>query len=293
MITTTEIKKKADRIYPQVLRSVLTEENVFPFHIRADKSLSKDFVSMSREIAHIMDDSKDRKGFGYTVVAERTKNRLHGVQDIPKAIIFESQIDFLKYVGKQKEFEAFNSDIKKILSLIPELKDWCISNPLLVINNSLKWDDLIKVCLWFMSFHETEKYYIRELPIAIDTKFVESHISILRTLLDELVPHLTKMEESFFHKRFGLKYQEPRIRLRFLDKLLAIEGRFTDISLPLSDFVKSNLTCKKILITENIMNFLTLPDLNDTIAIWGGGYAVTNLKTSNGYMINKFFIGGI
>lgn len=278
MITTAEIKKKAERIYPQVLRSVLTAEIVFPQYIRSDKSLSKDFVSMGKEIAHIIGDSKDRRGFGYSVVSEKVRSRLHGTQDIPKAIMFESQTDFLKYVGKVKEFETFNNDIGKILSVIPELKEWCINNTHLVITNSSNWEDLIKVCLWFMNYHDPGKYYIRELPISIHTKFIESNIGVLRSLLDELIPHLTIKEETLFQKRFGLKYEEPRIRLRFLDNSLTLEGRFTDISLPLSDFVSSNFACKNVLITENLMNFLTLPNLKDTIAIWGGGYAVKNLK---------------
>jgi hypothetical protein len=278
VITTAEIRKKAEKLYPNVLRSVLTGEDFFPVTLRSDKSLSKDFSAMSREIAHIMSDSKDRKGFGYQVVSEKVKHRQHGIQDIPKAIVFETLADYIKYIGKQHEFNAFKADADRILSSIPQLKDWCSSNPLLVVANNTNWEDLLKVCLWFISFHETGRYYIRELPIAIHTKFVESHLGVLRLLLDELIPHMSKKEETFFQKRFGLKHEEPRIRIRFLDKSLTIDNRFSDISLPLSDFSTANLVCRNVLITENLMNFLTLPELKNTIAIWGGGYAVKNLQ---------------
>jgi hypothetical protein len=63
-----------------------------------------------------------------------------------------------------------------------------------------------------------------------------------------------------------------------LDQSLAVEGRFNDISLPLSDFIKADFNCNQLMITENLMNFLTLPPLTQTIAVWGGGYAVNNLK---------------
>ncbi|QKJ32881.1 hypothetical protein HQ865_25040 [Mucilaginibacter mali] len=286
MITTAEIRKKAEKLYPSVLRSVLTGEGFFPVTLRSDKSLSKDFSAMSREIAHIMSDSKDRKGFGYQVVSEKVKHRQHGIQDIPKAIVFETLADYIKYIGKQHEFDAFKADADRILNSIPQLKDWCSSNPLMVVANNKSWEDLVKVCLWFISFHETGKYYIRELPIEIHTKFIESHLGVLRLLLDELIPHLSKREETFFQKRFGLKHEEPRIRIRILDPSLIIDNRFSDISLPLSDFSNANFICRNVLITENLMNFLTLPKLKNTIAIWGGGYAVKNLQLIE-WMVNK------
>lgn len=139
------------------------------------------------------------------------------------------------------------------------------------------WPALLSVCHWFLNGHQPNLYYIRELPIQLHTKFVESNLGILRTLLDELLPG-PDQDDPVFHKRFGLKYAQPRIRLRFLDPSLALEGRFSDISLPLSDFTTANFHCTQLIITENKMNFLTLPPMAQTVAVWGGGYAVSNLK---------------
>jgi hypothetical protein len=277
MITVTEIRKKADKVFAAVLTAAVYGDPFFPLTLRSDKSLSRNFVEMSKEIAHVMADSKDRKGFGYTIVSERIKHRQHGVQDIPKSIVFETAADYLKFIGKSKDYEQFLSDSRQIINDLPQLSDFVQNHPLTIVAHAGNWPALLSVCRWFLNGHQPDLYYIRELPIPLHTKFIESNLGILRTLLDQLLPGPDK-EEPVFHKRFGLRYAEPRIRLRFLDQSLAIEGRFSDISLPLSDFSKAGFNCTQLIITENKMNFLTLPPLVQTLAVWGGGYAVSNLK---------------
>jgi len=280
MITVTEIKKKADRVFEAVLTATLTGESFFPLTLRSDKSLSKNFVEMSKEIAQVMADSKDRKGYGYTIVSERIKHRMHGIQDIPKSIVFETAPDYLRFIGKSKVYDQFLNDSRQIIDDLPQLRSFVQKHPMTVVGHAGNWPALLSVCHWFLNGHQPDVYYIRELPIPLHTKFVESNLGILRTLLDELLPDPDK-EDPVFHKRFGLKYAEPRIRLRFLDQSLAVEGRFNDISLPLSDFARADFNCRRIIITENRMNFLTIPPLTQTMAIWGGGYAVNNLKGIN------------
>lgn len=279
MITVTEIKKKAERIYPEVLQSSLTEKKYFPKLIRADKSLSKDFVKMSQEIAHVMADSKDRKGFGYTVQSESVKTKLHGIQDIPNAIVFETLTDYLKFIGKKNEYELFMENCKIIKNQLPQINDWLILNPESVISNFGKWDELLKVCNWFLNSFEAHKYYIRELPINVHTKFIEGNIGILKNLLDFLIPDKLNSDKTDFEKRFNLKYAEPLIRMRFIDESITIIENVTDLSFTLDEFEKIKINCNKVFITENLMNFLTFPFVPKSIAIWGGGFRVENLKS--------------
>ncbi|MFH6995565.1 Wadjet anti-phage system protein JetD domain-containing protein [Flavobacterium sp. FlaQc-48] len=80
------------------------------------------------------------------------------------------------------------------------------------------------------------------------------------------------------------------IRIRFLDNKEQHDYRFADISIPLSDFEKLELPAKNILITENKMNFLTLPLVASTIAIWsGGGFNISYLKNAT-WLLNKKII---
>jgi hypothetical protein len=91
---------------------------------------------------------------------------------------------------------------------------------------------------------------------------------------------MIQTEQSSFEKRYGLKFKEDLIRIRILDQKLAGEllNGITDLSLPLSQVAGLNLPCCKVFIVENIMNFLTFPDVRQSVVIWGRGFAVENLK---------------
>jgi hypothetical protein len=151
---------------------------------------------------------------------------------------------------------------------------------LAVVNNNGNWFDLLKVCNWFLNDFEPEKYYIRELPISVHTKFIEENKGVLREMLDHLIPEKSNIEELEFEKRFQLKYIQPLVRMRSLDP----SGRnylYDDISIPLNEFVKACLVCHRVFIIENKMNFLTFPQVSGSIAIWGKGFAIESLKSAS------------
>jgi hypothetical protein len=125
--------------------------------------------------------------------------------------------------------------------------------------------------------------YIRELPIKVHTKFIELNQSLIKELLNILISEHINSEEKQFEKRFNLKYAEPQIRFKVLDKEIA-EKSFSaidNIAVPISQFESLNLPINKVLVVENkttLYTALTLPKMEKTIAIFGSGYSVANLK---------------
>ena len=90
-----------------------------------------------------------------------------------------------------------------------------------------QWPRLLAVCRYFVA-HPQPGCYVRELDIpGVDTKFIEAHKSILKAILDQLLPpeainqQQDKLAEHGFAKRYGLKYEQPRVRFRLLDANLA------------------------------------------------------------------------
>lgn len=289
MITVSEIQTKSKRKYIEVLKSELKGEICFPLEIRSNKSLSKDFAKMSKEIADVLGGSKDRKGYGYSVLSETKKTRQHGIQDIPIAIVFDSRADFLKFIGKEKEFRLMIDNYHHIKSKLPQLESCLIANPKVIINNEGLWQDLIKVCLWFLKNFEPHKFYIRELPITVHTKFIEENKSTLRFLLDDLIPEFIKSDENVFEKRFHLKYDQPLVRFRSLDNACWPQINYDDITVTIEQFRHVELSCNRLFIIENKMNFLTFPSVPHSITIWGKGFALELFKNINWLKDKKIF----
>lgn len=283
MITPKEIKDKTERKYISFLQSLVEQRPFEKLVIRGDKSYTKSSLSeFEREIQLIHSHSKEKKGFGYSLDFQKVKTKYLGVQDLPISIYFDNEKDFLKFLGKENEVNSFKSNVEIILREFPELKDWIIKNPKKVIDNANEWQSILQVCKYFKQ-NPKPNFYIRELPVKVHTKFVEKNKSIIRELLNILISEHLKSEEKEFENRFNLKYAEPQIRFKVLDKKISDSffSGIDDIAIPVSQFEKLNLPIKKVLVVENkttLYTTLTLPKMNDTIAIFGSGFSVFNLK---------------
>ncbi|GJQ60964.1 MAG: hypothetical protein SCALA702_00170 [Melioribacteraceae bacterium] len=283
MITPLEIKKKAERKYVPFLQSLVLNAPFERLVIRGDKTYTKSSLpEFEKEMQLIVSQSKERKGFGYTLEFQRVKTKYLGTQDLPTSIYFGTEFDFLKFLKREKEVELFRESIVKIIKAFPELKEWIIKNPIRIIQNQTEWESILKVCQYFRQ-NPNPNLYIRELPINIHTKFIERNQSVIKDLLDILIPEHINKEEKQFEKRFNLKYAEPQVRFRILDR--EISRKFfwgiDDVAIPKSQFEALDLPVEKVIVSENKTTFytiLTLPKLEKAIAIFGSGFSVSNLK---------------
>lgn len=283
MITPQEIKKKAERKYVSFLQSLILHKNFEKLVIRGDKKYTKSSLTeFEKEIQSITSQSKAKKGFGYTLEFQQVKTKYLGVQDLPISIYFDSKSDFLKFLGKEEEVELFVESTRKIREAFPQLEEWIIKNVTKVIQNQREWKSILKVCQYFKQ-NPKPNLYIRELPIRVHTKFVERNQSVIKELLDVLISEHINTDEKLFERRFNLKYAEPQIRFKVLDKEISQKffSGIDDLAVPVSQFEILNLPVEKIIVLENKTSFntaLTLPKINKSIALFGSGFSVYNLK---------------
>ncbi|CAG0989781.1 MAG: DUF2220 family protein [Candidatus Methanoperedens sp.] len=281
MINPAGIRKKAERLYYEYLTALLKSELFFPIEIPFGKpNHTGDYVIIKNEVEELINGSKDKLGYGYKFELERFNTRKYGLQSLPSRIYFENEIDYLKYIKKEKEVSEFKIAISQIRESIPSLNDWINKNTSKVIDNIGKWNDILKVCEYFQKINKPN-LYIRELPIEIHTKFIEENKGTLKQLLDFLLPNeAIRKDESEFEKRFYLRYDEPLIRVRALDQSLLAKYNlsFSDFSVPIIIFNDLKIENGRFIITENKMNFLTLPYLKDTFGLFGGGFRIEILK---------------
>lgn len=280
MITPQEIKKQCLGWWKDFLVSETTEESFFPKEItRIGKILPKDILyRLSEHKTVIAELQKSATQWGFTLEMREKNFEKIGNQTIPDRIIIPSAEVYLRILRRRNELDIFSRNWQLIHCEMPQLIDWCRCNPIRLISHDT-WMDTLNVCRYFLA-HPLPNLYIRELPIDIHTKYIEEHKDLLRSLLDTLLPASTiRADEKTFEDRYGLKSAEPLIRVRFLDTSLTPVPNWTDISITLSLFRQLNCPCIRLFVAENKMNFLTLPPMPNSIAVWsGGGFNISYLK---------------
>ncbi len=290
MITPQQIKMKALKHWQSgcLLRAFLCGENLFPLDIPFRKPSAKEALERYAELRpwlnQLRAESKEQLGFGYRLEFTTVNHRQLGQQLFPARIRFDSLSDLLRTLGKQHEFEHFCALAAETLSAQPKLKEWLAQNPLKLLNDRAIWSQLLRVCEYFCQQPRPD-CYLRELEISgVDSKFIEQHRRILRELLDLLLPaatisaEVTSLSGSGFERRFGLRYDEPLIRLRILDPVLVSPWGASDLSLPLSQFRDLTPNCTRVFITENKINGLSFPQVSNSWVIFGLGYGIQALK---------------
>ena len=281
MITSIEIKKKALRKYPEYLRNVAAGTDFQPIEILCDKKASNTMAEFHKELEDIRSLSKEVKGYGYTIEWKTIKTKLLGTQDLPSRITFETADDYERFLQKKKEVADFRRDAARISEKFPKLQHWIEKYPQKVIENSEDWADIGKVLDYFLK-NPQPQLYIRELPIEVHTKFIEQHKIVIGELLNVVIEDYVNTNEKDFEKRYNLRYDEPLVRIRLLDRTLATKffNGMDDITIPVSQFLKLHIPITKAFVVENKVNFLTFPLIPNSIVIWGKGYGIASIKDS-------------
>ena len=278
MISPAEIVKKAERKYKDVLRAHLTGENVFPMEFPVGK-VPLDLAKRRQYFDELRERSKEQTGSGYVIDWDKVNKRRLGQQTIPKRVIIETLDDYLGLTRKRTQFDRFTADVDKIRRHFPQLENWIHTNTKSILDNSGEWGYLLEVCDYFVK-HPRPNMYIRELPIPVHTKFIEQHSRILRELLDTLLPaDAITTAANDFSQRFGLKTLPPTMRIRLLEEQLDWQYglRLDDLTLPvdqLAHLLTEHIQPKTVIIAENLMNFLTLPQTPNGVGLFGRGFAV-------------------
>ena len=318
MITPQEIQKQCLKWWKEVLFSCADTTNTtvsfFPKEItRIGKISAKDVLnkvfehqkaiellknhSKNHTTNDAKNDTKGNKKLGYHLVLEEQQFAKIGKQLVPAKIIIESLEDYLKITKKEKEYQIFLKNNAIIQQELPLLNEWIkINNNILKLIEHTSWLDTLKVCQYFLATPKPQ-LYIRQLPINVHTKYIQENKGVITSLLNFLIPNEIDVNEADFEKRFNLLSREQLIRIRFLDVSKSPLPNITDISFTEKELknyhLHYNFLFDNVFITENLMNFLTLPKLQNTIAIWsGGGFSISFLKNIEWLKEKQFYYWG-
>jgi hypothetical protein len=214
----------------------------------------------------------------YRIEMRERRHRVLGMNQVPSAVWVDSLDDALAILGKRCEFERFSALVERTRTRCPELLDWMVCKPHKALALADEWDRLLDVIDW-LAAHPRPGIYLRQVDIpGVHSKFIEAHRSVLIQWLDRVLPpeviNTSAHGVSGFARRYGFLDKPQRIRLRGLDTACPLLDRFVnaDITLDADSFTRLQPAVSQVFITENEINFLAFPPVDDSLLVFGAGY---------------------
>ncbi len=281
--TPSEIRKKATGVYRKYLRAWIngSADEFFPYRLGVGLTLAKDFATARSQRETLLKSSKQPGRKGYTVHMRKVQTRDFGKNQIPRGITIDTLDDLLFLTGTEKDFAAAGHVIDQVRIHLPELEPWLQQNAGTLHKLADRIEGLIAVARYFKE-NPTREHFLRQIRVPSDSKFAERNTAILDAWLQRIVPPSSiDLTQQDFSRRYGLPVAEGHWMLRVLDPTLLpkLGLPFSELSLPVAAIAQLPLGSLTILITENRIPLLTLPELPQTVALWGQGNAVVHLQS--------------
>lgn len=277
-----DLRAQVQRLWDkgELLATLLDEHDIFPRRLTLTKPSSTDF---SEHFPRVRDWVRDLRSFSGLRIEFKTVNHpTLGRNDIPASAWLDSLDQAASLLGTGNDVKRFQRQIEETRRRQPQLLTWLQRYPIKALALAEDWSRLLDV-VGYLQQQPRPGIYIRQLDLpGVDTKFIEGHRGVLASLLDlSLDPRHIRDDATGaarFDERYGFKTKIPRVRFRLLDpKARLLPGNDQDFTLSRDDLCQlgdsgklAAITCA--VITENEINYLSLPPLANTLAIFGAGY---------------------
>ncbi len=262
-----------------ILRECITNNDLFPLSIKLKIPTKNEIMNNLLEArewkTNLKKNEKSTKNFGYELIIHEFNYREIGKTELPTHAVIPSLEDAVKLMKKESSIKLFNFNVNSLTNKWPMLIDWIIKYPHKVIDKiGQNLDKFESIVAWFEN--NPDKYiYVREISIKrIDSKFIENNKTLIEELLLYVLPEeRIESDAKGFEEKFKLKRKPMMIRFRVLDSS-RIENQFSDITVSINEFKNWNPGYKKVFVTENEINFLSFPNVDNACIIFGKGYEV-------------------
>jgi hypothetical protein len=284
----SSLLKKWDR--GLFLQDFIESGNLFPYRVPlrvpGASDLSRLYESARDWVQQFVNVDKTQL---FRVEWQEINNRILGQNQLPVAIVFDSKENLLRYINKGSDYKQFTQSVQEILAAFPELKVWILNQPFALIEHSSDLKRLLSIAEW-MKTTPKPNIYLRQLSLPdIDTKFIEQHKKLLTEwfdiILDLSVIDLTATGAKGFERRFGFREKPILIRFRLLDSRKYISG-LSELTLRADEFCSLNLDIDTVFVTENDINGLAFPMVENAIILFGRGYGFDHLQDAH-WLRNK------
>ena len=290
MVSRDEMLGQARRRYLDFLGSIVEGRAFFPLDLRIGKTHRAE--TYSERLAELDAFRRAAKELCLMVEWRTVNDPRFGQHERPERAFFSDESAYLNALGAAHEVAAFREDVALIRD--DASVKWIRENVRAVVDHHGNWPKLLRVVRWFRA-NPRSGLYLRQIPVeGVDTKFMERHLKILESFLSQTDD--SPASAGSFEERHGLRREDPTIRFRFLDRSLQAAHGFPvdDLAVPLSAFSVLPFSQPNVIVTENVRNFLALPDIPKAIGIFGGGNAISLLSGTDWLrQANLFYWGDI
>jgi hypothetical protein len=276
--------------------SIIGGPELFPLRLRlkgpGSDELAERFEEARGWIASL---SESAASPGYRLEWKEINHRQLGRNRVPVAAVFDEAEDALAFAGKRREAARLRRLASDIGAAFPLLGDWLLRHPSIVLEREADWPTLLAALAWFRT-HPRPGLYARQIDApGVHSKFVEGNRGLLAELLDIVLPpeavDRSSSGASGFARRYGLREKPRRVRFRALDPGLdlalgfagsASRLRIDQLTLLDEDFARlfparGAPELRQVFITENEINFLSFPDREGSLIVFGAGYGFAAL----------------
>ncbi|WP_137937880.1 Wadjet anti-phage system protein JetD domain-containing protein [Chitinivorax sp. B] len=208
----------------------------------------------------------------------QVSHRVLGSNAVPQTAWVDDLNAALGAIGRKQEAGQFTALLTLTRQHQPSLLPWLAKRPLRALELAEAWPCLLSIVGWLQA-HPRPGIYLRQVDLpGVDSKFIETHRSVLSEWLDLALPSISVEAGctgvAQFAARYGFRDKPARVRFRPLDDgLIMLPGATRpDITLDADSFAALDLPVRRVFITENEINFLAFPDMPGSLVIFGAGY---------------------
>jgi hypothetical protein len=230
--------------------------------------------------------------------------RVIGSNTIPCRAWIDSYQQLWQYLGVGQQVRRFTDVLEKARISTPRLTDWMLTHPMRVLAMEAGWDKIVGTVQWIDSGARPGSY-LRQIDVpGVDTKFIERNRGILTDLLDlqlgaERIDHT--LPRSDFVGRYRFRKKPDYVRFRLLGRLQGGArtgstpesecgtvrgsggwpefGKFSELTARADELAIAPPGFSTVYVVENETTYLAFPAAENSMVIFGGGYAVPVLKS--------------
>jgi hypothetical protein len=206
-----------------------------------------------------------------------------GVNQVPDRVCIDDPTTLWTVLGVRSDVDLVQDRLADARARAPRLAPWISAHPMTVLRMGETWPLVVDTVRW-IDEHAAPGLYLRQVDVAgVDTKFIEAHRGVLAELLDAQLDPIridTHRPRGDFAGRYRFARTPGYVRFRPDPADPRFSG-LTELTLRFSDFAAQAPAGRRVIVVENDVSYLALPQPPGTLVVFGSGYALSGLAPAD------------